>query len=416
MKRYIKTVVVLLALVTSFFLSCSPSEQYLRKRNIQLTEDLKDIRVLLLKTKTEVVIGSTSKAVAKDLKTGKIVAESQKMSLKLTPDNVNSALFIESWDSPLAVNGQRYRGTIEVHNKLGTLNIINVVSMNDYLKGVVPSEIPASWPTEALKAQAVAARTYCYYHMSKKMQGGLYNLDSTTKSQVYKGVAVEKPATTKAVEETSGIIITENSQPIIAYFHSTCGGKTTGDQMVWSGDGHDYLQGVSCKYCSASPHSTWETLITINELTKALQTRYKNIDKITNISFVRQDSRVVEVKISYNNGSIRMKGNDFRLMLSAQKVKSLYFASKKQGNGLFLKGRGWGHGVGMCQWGAKGMADAGMGYKNIISHYYQGIRLVKISRANEKAAARNLLDSPGLSNVLKYPHVYGDTGTMASKI
>ena len=392
MKLYAKLTIVLLAGVISFLSGCSPTEQYLRKRNIKLAEELKDVRVLLLKTKDTVTISCESKVRGKEIKSERVVLDKSNVSLKFRPDNVENSIILESWDQPIAVNNMQYRGLIEIHNSLGVLQVINVVSMNDYLKGVVPSEIPALWPEEALKAQAVAARTFCYYHIAKGNSNALYNLDASTNSQVYKGVSVEKPTTTKAVEETAGIIITEGGQPIIAYFHSTCGGRTADDQTVWSGDGHDYLKGITCKFCGDSPHSTWESELSLADITKTLQTKYNSIDKITNISFAKKDGRVVEVKITYSNGSVRLKGNDFRLMFPSQTIKSLYFTSEKKGKGLLLKGHGWGHGVGMCQWGAKGMADAGFAYKNIISHYYKNIRLVKISLGSNKLTANNSLN------------------------
>jgi len=384
--RRISAKIGLAAFIAAFalILECSPTPEYIRKSIIK-TSAQKDVRVVLLKTKDRVKISSESKTRIREVKSGRIVLDSPKFSTEFSSDQLNVPLVIEALDSPISVNGVPYRGDIELHSVIGVINVINVISMNDYLKGVVPCETPATWPLEALKAQAVAARTYCYYHITSGGQNSLYTLDATVRSQVYKGFSAEKPESSKAVDETDGVIITDNGKPIIAYFHSTCGGATIGNNYVWSGAGLDYLKGTKCSYCSKSPHFTWEQKLSLDEITQAVRVKYKNIDKITRISFIKKEGRVTEVKISYSNGSMRISGNDFRLMFQAQVIKSLYFTSEKYGNGLLLKGHGYGHGVGMCQWGAKGMAESGFGYKDIVSHYYNSVKIVKINSADSSA-------------------------------
>ena len=367
-----------------FIFGCSPTPEYVRKNIIKISAQ-KDVRVLLLKTKEKVKISSESKTRVREIKSGRVISDSPKFSAEFGIDQLSSPIVIEAWDSPVSVNGIPYRGNIELHNVIGVINVINVIAMNDYLKGVVPCETPATWPIEALKAQAVAARTYCYYHISFGGQNQLYTLDATVRSQVYKGFSAEKPESSRAVDETDGVIITDNNKPIIAYFHSTCGGATIGNNYVWNGAGLDYLKGTKCGYCGKSPHFKWEQKISLDEITKAVRVKYKNIDKITRISFIKKEGRVIEVKISYSNGSMRMSGNDFRLMFPPQLIKSLYFISEKNETGLLLKGHGYGHGVGMCQWGARGMAESGLGYKDILSHYYKSVKVAKINKSDSSA-------------------------------
>ena len=375
-----------------FIMGCSPTPQYIKKTVVKVNAQ-KDVRVLLLKTKEKVKISSESKTKVREAKSGQIVWDSPKFSAVFDADQLIAPIVIEGWDSPIFVNGVPYRGDIELHNIVGVINVVNVIAMNDYLKGVVPCETPATWPIEALKAQAVAARTYCYYHINTGGQNTLYTLDATVRSQVYKGFSAEKPESSRAVDETDGVIITENNKPIIAYFHSTCGGVTIKNNYVWSGAGLDYLKGTKCGYCGKSPHFTWEQKLSLDEITKAVRVKYKNVDKITRISFIKKDSRVTEIKLFYNSGSMRMSGNDFRLMFQPQVIKSLYFTSQKEGeSGLLLKGRGYGHGVGMCQWGAKGMADSGLGYKDILSHYYNSVKVAKINKSD--SSAKTALNRP----------------------
>ena len=132
---------------------------------------------------------------------------------------------------PLSVNGTRYRGTIELHGVTGLLYVINPVKLDEYLFGVVPSEMPPGWPLEAMKSQAVAARTYAYYHIMKH-KNLLDDLDATTNSQVYKGIGAEKENSNNAVISTAGEIITHKGSPILSYFHSTCGGHTIDDARL----------------------------------------------------------------------------------------------------------------------------------------------------------------------------------------
>ena len=374
-------------ILLGFMVSCSPSPRYLKNRNIRYSSELRDVRVLLLKTKDRVTISSGTRTRVKEIKTGRVVFDSGRSSLRITPDRIKTPIIIESWNSPLALDGVPYRGSIEVHNVLGNICVINIVSMNDYLKSVVPSEIPSTWPMETLKCQAVAARTYSYYHILNGTKTDIFDLDATTRSQVYTGVKAEKPSTSKAVEDTEGIIITEKNQPIVAYFHSTCGGNTADDKFVWQGYDHQYLKSVTCSYCKESPYFSWDSYLDLYEIKKAVLKKYRNIDRITNIAFSKKEGRVIEVKIVHSNGTIRLTGNEFRLLFPPKTVKSLYFTSDKKGQGLQLHGHGWGHGVGMCQWGARGMAMKGFDYRSILDYYYKNTRLVRIKEVPNRSIA-----------------------------
>jgi len=283
-------------------------------------------------------------------------------------------LFIESNNANLSVNGAAYRGTIEISNRSGTLYVINEVSMRDYLMSVVPSEIVPSWHMEALKAQAVAARTFAMFHISKGNRG-IYDLYSTVSSQVYKGISVENPRTTQAVIETANVILIYGSQPIEAFFHSTCGGRTIEPKYVWSSGDIPYFRSVECNYCRDSNHYRWETTISLEQIRQALSARHSNIGRIQNITFKRKDGRVVSVIVRHANGTTNLTGNQFRMAVDPRTLKSLYFTSTPQGNGLKFSGRGWGHGVGLCQWGARGQAELGRTYEQILRHYYPNTQL-----------------------------------------
>jgi len=383
MKKILFIDIFALFIVTLLF-SCAPSQQYLKKKGHSVAEDSEYIRVLLLKSHDMITVSSAARMRITDLKDNRIVYDASRGSVKITPDKVKSRLLIESWDSPLSIQNTAYRGSIEITNVLGNLHVINLIKMEDYIKSVVPSEIPASWPAEALKAQAVAARTYAYYHLSNKSnEKGIYDLDATINFQVYKGISVETDSTSEAVMKTSGEVIVDNYKPIVAYFHSACGGRTVDDKFVWIGNDLPYLKSVRCPFCGNSPNAVWEIFISIDEIKQHLSVKYKSIGTIKNIAFYKKDGRVVEVRVKSNSGTINLNGNEFRLLFPPKMIKSLYFTSIKQGSGLKIKGRGWGHGVGMCQWGAKGQAENGASYKKILQYYYYHTKIAKLNGKNK---------------------------------
>ncbi|PKL35148.1 MAG: hypothetical protein CVV44_23280 [Spirochaetae bacterium HGW-Spirochaetae-1] len=389
MKKFYFIDIFALCIVTLIF-SCTPSQQYLKKKGHSVAEDSEYIRVLLLKSHDMITISSKARMRITDLKDNRIVYDASRGIVKITPDKIKSRVLIESWNSPLSIQNTAYRGSIEITNVLGNLHVINLIRMEDYIKSVVPSEIPSSWPMEALKAQAVAARTYAYYHLSNKSnEKGIYDLDATTNFQVYKGISVETESTSEAVMKTNGEVIVDNYKPIVAYFHSACGGRTVDDKYVWIGNDLPYLKSVRCPFCSNSPNAMWEIFITIDEIKQHLSVKYKSMGAIKNIAFYKKDGRVVEVRVKSNSGTINLNGNEFRLLFPTKMIKSLYFTSIKQGNGLKIKGHGWGHGVGLCQWGAKGQAENGASYKKILNYYYHDTKIAKLNgKGKDRYASR----------------------------
>ncbi|MCX8124647.1 MAG: SpoIID/LytB domain-containing protein [Spirochaetes bacterium] len=354
---------------------CVPPPEYLAKTGKRIGLDNDYIKVLLLRDQLKVEIVTTAKTKVTKLQNNAIVYNGDAKRFVVFDNQLSQALQFESWNNEIQVNGISVRGMIQLYPVVGKIQVVNVLKMNEYLYGVLPSEIMPGWPMEVLKAQAVAARTYAYYHLMKT--GSTYfDLYGTHNFQVYKGKTVETQATNKAVDTTAGIIMTYNNKPILAYFHSTCGGKTTDDRYVWQGEDLPYLNSVVCPYCKNSPNYSWQVELTLNEIYEALVKRYKAVGKIKAITLGREDTRVTVVKIEHENGLIRMSGNDFRLMFEAKKIKSLYFEAKQTPTGLMLTGHGWGHGVGMCQWGAKEMAQQGMRFDQILTYYYRGIQIV----------------------------------------
>ncbi len=359
--------------ILNIFSFCSPSRDYLLKQNPYGVDKL-FIRILLKKTDGRVLVSSKTRLRIKDNKTGAILYNDRGRDIYYQPEQVINPISVESPESPVIIDNERYRGSIEVHNLLGKLLVINILQINEYLYSVVPGEIMSTWEIEALKAQAVAARTYTYYHLITKKKA-IYDLDCSSNFQVYKGIAVEKETTSSAVNETSGKIALYFGKPIVAFFHSTCGGKTMDDKYVWNGEGQEYLKSVLCPFCKESPYYNWEEKITLHEIKEYLGKKYNGIGQVTGVSFHRKSDRVVSAVIHHKNGVVKLTGNEMRLLFPEKKIKSMYFTAKKVKDGLVLSGHGWGHGVGMCQWGAKGMAERGANYKTILRYYYKGITI-----------------------------------------
>jgi len=368
---------IILFIIGLIFNACTPSEKYLRDQNLKSQDSINYVRILIgIKDKNFKVKSETGLRVI-DKNDSKTVYESKQSGLNFDPLKIKSIYVVESDKNILYVDNIGYRGKIELHNVSGEIYVVNVLNIEEYLYSVVPSEMPSSWNMEALKSQAVASRTYSCYFLLKNKGKAIYDLDSTTNFQVYKGISAETASSTKAVNSTCGIVMTYNDEPIISYFHSTSGGKTSDDKDVWPASNFSYLKSVECSYGKDSPHNEWEYTISLDEIALALNKKYK-MDSISKISFKRNNDRIIEVTVQHNNGTTTLTGNEFRLLLNPQKLKSTYFTIRQDKNQFLLNGKGWGHGVGMCQWGAKGRGENGFKYEEILKHYYKDIKFTKI--------------------------------------
>ncbi|MGV3622382.1 MAG: SpoIID/LytB domain-containing protein [Archangium sp.] len=269
----------------------------------------------------------------------------------------------EEGDGVINVSGTRVRGDVVVLIGKSQLVVVNVLPLEDYLVGVLGSEMPKSFPTEALKAQAIAARTYA---LNKKLDqySQPYHLGSSVISQVYKGLDVEDPRTREAVEATRGMVLTWQLQPIEAYFHSSCGGRTeTGAEAL--GRELPYLQAVDCP-CGRLPTSHWTLNLNAADL-KSLGSKSSSL-KVQGRSATGRAQRV-EV------GSRTISAVNFRERIGYMKLKSLNFEIEKSGSGWKVAGHGFGHGAGLCQWGARVYAEKGWSFQKILLHYYPGTEL-----------------------------------------
>lgn len=365
-----------LFIIASFLIitGCTPTKN-IKYDKVSAKIDSKSwIKVLIKKTNSKVIIGSEKGLVVKD-SAGKTLHRGviYTIDTKLFSEPVK----VESYRSPLDIGDARYRGRFLIKKIGSSIYVINEVLMDDYLCGVVPAEMSEKWPLEALKAQAIAARSYAYNHLQNN-KNKIYDLDGTTKFQVYKGFDVESENSNKAVRTTSGVIMAYNSKPVMAFFHSTCGGIIINNKYVWKGNDIEYLQDGECEFCKNSPHYSWNQKMNIDTFRNHLRKAYSNVGDVKKISLKKHNGRIYECQISHTKGNLTMTGNDLRMILGARKIKSLYFKMQKVNNDIILKGHGYGHGVGLCQYGAKGMAEKKHNHREILKKYYNGVEIIKI--------------------------------------
>ncbi len=341
------------------------------------------------------------------------------------------------------VEGASYRDFITFSRNENELVVINNVSIQHYLYGVVPKEMPPSWPLEALKAQAIAAKNYALLYKNKHSNEG-YELCDTQHCQVYGGYNSENIMTNKAVDETSGKILTYNGKLVDAYYHSSSGGFTENSENVWS-NSFPYLSGVKDDFSLGSPYDTWQFVISEEEIRNKLFENGLDVGYITEVEILSTSpsGRVQELMVKGTMGTQILAKEKTRQIFGTSNIKSTLFKVKFYGEGsnistrdiyiynfsngdiikkpiaeaavitsdglsvldsIFLSngitisdgsstyeiyneldnnsidsvgkyvfiGKGWGHGVGMSQWGAKKMAELGYDYVQILEHYYTG--------------------------------------------
>jgi stage II sporulation protein D len=314
-----------------------------------------------------------------------------------TGDVLESALVQPTYaDTVVTVDATPYRGVVEVLPAEEGLTVVNVVPLEAYLRGVVPNELaPEAFPQiEAQKAQAVAARSYVLAHLGDYSSRG-YDVCATAACQVYRGSASEHPLTDRAVEETRGTVATWRGRPIHAFYTSTCGGHTEAGTAVLE-DGAPYLQGVACPTERAigprlDTTAEWRVRLRPRDVARAVS-RYGSVGRVLDLvpTRVGVSGRVVELRVAGTEGTLELRGQRVQLGLGLR--ESLFVLRKETSaagdiEGFVFTGKGWGHGVGLCQVGASGMARAGASFEDILKHYYTGVTVASLGSPAAEAAS-----------------------------
>lgn len=280
---------------------------------------------------------------------------------------------------PLRVNGKSYRGLIELSSQNGKLLVVNELPLEQYLVGVINSEISSTWPMEAIKTQAVIARTYAVAKRKERSKA-LYHLESTVMDQAYEGSDEEDSRASRGVHETEGEVVTYNGAVIQAFYHANCGGSTESSEDVW-GRELPYLQGVQCQYCLSSATSSWNLGLPLAKIEAALRASGQKLGTLVDIKAGPRNNRgrLKSLILVTERGTITIPATKFRMAVGSTVIKSTNFTVRVEGNTAQFNGLGYGHGVGLCQYGAKQRALDGFSYVEILTYYYPGTTVTKLS-------------------------------------
>ncbi len=303
-------------------------------------------------------------------------------------------------DATFMLNGNTYRGGLTLLKRgRDTILALNYVDIENYLKGVVPSEMPSANKAylEALKAQAICARTYTLKKMLEH-KADPYDVFADTRDQVYRGQNAETELADLAVNKTRGDVLMFNDSLATVFYHSTCGGQTEAVQNVWPNRVYSYLQPqkdvVGDQFaCSVSPLFRWQRRFFLSDLDHSFEQMFgysllkKTVKDTTELIFSSQimrrssTGRVRSLQIVYGDTSFVLNGYDIRRFFSTNNkaLPSTLFYLRKDGPKLILFGGGYGHGVGLCQWGALHMSEMGFKYYDIlVNKYFKGTYLKKV--------------------------------------
>jgi stage II sporulation protein D len=355
-----------------------------------------EMRVAISDRLSQVTVGSSTPAVVKNQAGQGVGQIPQGRSVVVSPDG--GGVRLADWRSQafwveptgggyVFINDNWYRGRVLVMPVEGKVTAVNWVDLEAYLYGVVGGEMPASWPQEALKAQAVAARSFALYRRDRT-QGQLFDVDNTTSSQVYKGLAGEATSVQAAVNATQGQVLTYGGRVIEAVFHSSSGGYTENSEDIWQRP-TPYLRSVA-DFDQEAPVFSWSETFSAEQFSQLVP----GVGRLQAVTTERATprGRIVSIRLQGTGGTRTLTGRELRAALG---LRSTLATVSMAGDTIRVDGRGYGHGLGMSQWGARSLAGRGYSYQQILAHYYQGavlgsLRLTALQNQESAIAAPRL--------------------------
>jgi len=392
-----------LLLLIIFFLGCSSTKRFPSNIDTNLNS-LNTIRVLMdnqsseliISVKNEIFIYDDNESIAKVAAGNKLKFTKDLEKLRLIIGNKEFVSFEFSllpYDETeiIKIDEKKYRGRIVISNVNSEIKLVNQIGIEDYVKGVMTKEMPVGKGMEnfqALKAFSICIRTYAFNKINENKY--YFDIYPDTRDQVYGGVDGETEYTNKIVDETKGQILVYENQPATMFYHSTCGGHTEDVTNVFSNKNIYYLSGVEDgdePYCIISPRYQWtekySELTFIDRLYKAKLIASKDYEIVDLDVISRFDSgRVNELEITLNDSdnkekTILIRGNQIRSIIRSSESKSilnstLFNISITDQKNILINGKGYGHGVGLCQWGSIGQSKKGIDYQEILNHYFPG--------------------------------------------
>jgi stage II sporulation protein D len=276
-------------------------------------------------------------------------------------------------ERPIKMNGRDYGDTLELVRNGDGIAVVNELPLEDYVVGVLRGELGERWPAEALRAQAVVARTYAAYQRMLNAAKP-YHILASVAHQMFAGRPPRTSAAWAAVSETTGLVLRWEGELFPAFYHAESGGFTEDPRTVFAARNMPALKPVRCEFSAGSPHYFWNLDLKLADLSEILRKNDVSVGKVTAVDVTERTSslRASSVTVRGTRGSAKLRGNDFRRMVGYETLRSTLFAVAVEGDVARFTGRGYGHGVGMCQWGAKGMAEQGYTARQILAYFYPG--------------------------------------------
>lgn len=339
------------------------------------------LRVLVVKGASEVSLYLKGPYKMVDFETGEVLEEGRKLRSRLicTKDIVSQGIkILPGKRARLYIDSRQFRGNIDIiKDEDARLMVVNYIDLEEYLYGVLYHEVSHRWPMEVLKAQAIAARTYALYQ-KLITKNKYFDLTADIYSQVYGGRFSERWRTTRAVNLTRGQVLTYSGKIFPSYYHAACGGRTSDATSIWNID-ISTLRSKVCNFCKTSPHYKWKKELSMDYIQKKLQDAGYEI-QIVSIEVVKRDEsgRVLDMVLRGGSDKLSLDGNRFRLLIGPNVIKSTNFEVEINGKYVTFYGKGWGHGIGMCQWGAYDMARRNWKAHEILKYYYPGAEIVQL--------------------------------------
>ncbi len=416
---------VLLCALSPALCSCSPAGRPVAREAHPTQVKMPFVRALLSDNLKEITIGARSSIAIECHRDGEqfvyyspksviIKASGSRLTLLsssgATVENSLERITVSTRNSDrrLWLDGKPYRGMLRALSGNNSLTMVNILYVEDYLRGVVPPELGpvTEIDAEAIKAQAIAARTYTISHLGQ-YSSAPYDLKSDVSDQLYQGGEVENKIVSDAIEKTEGEVARYDGGFIDAYYHSTCGGYTDNIENVWEKEALPYLVSVSCQdMCQPSKYYLWNETLTGAKLARRISNHETNL-RGRKVTYTRIDSIYIagtELRSQYpglRTQELVVVANNTRLVYLRDRIRwvigrsanpglilrsdhfelaNLRYESDGSVSEVTFSGQGYGHGLGMCQMGALGMARSEMGfsYRDILKRYYTGITIDKL--------------------------------------
>jgi stage II sporulation protein D len=391
-------------IILSLIAGCGASKKFTENENNDsyIEDNNSIIRVLLDEKLDSFSYTADEPVILKDeLKTIVVISKGNIIQFKADGNKVKSITGNKEYSSKffqilpedkrsVNFNDKKYSGSFRIASRNNKIQIINTVTLEEYLKGVVPSEMPVGKGTdnyEALRAFSICARTYAVRKLNSNNNFDIY---SDVRDQVYGGEGSERTLSNKAIRESRGLILTYNNVPAVTFYHSTCGGFTEDGANVFSVKNAPYLQSIKDgeePLCVISPRFAWTEFYSGVEFIQRLKAaglvsgfewKLDTINVNTRFKSGRVNELQITLKDDENNQKIvRINGNNIRKIIRSSDNSSilnstLFDIRKDDNDNVTIIGRGYGHGVGLCQYGAMNLSRMGKDYNYILSHYYPG--------------------------------------------